>query len=209
MVCYDPDKVLARVKSDPALTRYWASILVSFASDNGPSLVPFELQEPHAAHARFQILEAMELYVIAHEFGHHISVPMDPQPFPLGDNESQTEEYRADFLAGTILVYLGGDPNPANLFTGSAAGAALLLLVLDMITRMRALLTPGRDSISTSESHPSVKDRIAAFEATSMFVHEAERPLLADVRNCFTRILEGLWEHLRGDALEALACKQN
>jgi hypothetical protein len=211
VICYDPDKVLAKVKSDPALIRYWASILFSFATDYGPGLVPFELQEPYAANARFQILEAMELYVVAHEFGHHITAPINPPSFPLpsGNNENQTEEYRADFLAGIILVYLGGDPNPTNIFAGSRAGAALLLSVLDMIGRTRALLSTGRDSISTSESHPTIKDRIAAFGATDMFVHEAERPMLVDARTCFTKISEGLWQYLRDDVLKALTVKES
>jgi hypothetical protein len=211
MICYDPDRVLAKIKGDPALKRYWASILFSFATGYGSRLVPFELQEPYASYARFKILEAMELYVIAHEFGHHISASMNPRSFPLpsGNNESQAEEYRADFLAGIILVYLGGDPNPTNLFAGSGAGAALLLSVLDMIDQTRALLITGRDSISTSESHPSIKDRIAAFGATDMFVHEAERPMLVDARICFTKISEGLWQYLRNDMLKALTGKES
>ena len=211
VICYDPDKVLAEVKCDPDLIRYWVAILFSFATDYGSRLVPFELQEPQAANARFQILEAMELYVIAHEFGHHISASINPQSFslPSGNNESQAEEYRADFIAGAILVYLGGDPNPTNIFTGSCAGAALLLSVLDMIERTRTVLTTGRDSISTSESHPSVKDRIEAFGETSMFVHESERPMLADARTCFTKILEGLWQYLRDDMLKALPRRES
>lgn len=206
VVCYDPGKVLAKVKSDPVLLRYWTSILFSFATYYGPQLVPFELQEPHAANARFQILEAMELFVLAHEFGHHISASINPKSFPIpsGNSENHTEEYRADFLAGIILVYLGGDPNPTNLFTGSGAGAALLLSVLDMIDRTRTLLVTGRDSILTSESHPSVKDRIAAFGATDIFVHEAERPMLIDARTCFTKISEEIWQLLRDNMLNAL-----
>ncbi len=198
-VSFDPANILAKIKNDESLTRYWASILISFAILNDPRLVPFELQAPNEAPTRFQMLEAMELFVVAHEIGHHVtgSAQLRNDPIPPTTNKDHREEYHADLIAGAILVYLGGKPNPINLFAGSGAAPALLLSVFDMIARTRALLSTGQDNIPPSESHPAIRDRISALDALDLFVHKQERPMLADIRTCFVKIAEDLWTYLR------------
>jgi hypothetical protein len=204
-VSFDSEQVLEKIKRNQGLLGYWASIIFSFAIFNGPQLVPFELQNPNEAQTRFQLLEAMELFVIAHELGHHVAGQVDLKNFPIpaSATEQHGEEYRADLIAGAILVYLGGKPNPINLFAGSAAAPVLLLSIIDMIVRMRTLLCTKRDTRLPSESHPLTSERIAALDILDKFVHESERHMLTDIRNCFVKILNGLWIHLRDQTLSA------
>ena len=211
-ICYDPLKVVDKIKSDQGLTRYWMAILLSFAYSDGPHLIPSELHEPQVAHARFQLLQAMELFVLAHERGHHVSPSARFEGFPVqfGDNEYHNEEIRADVIASTIVNYLGGDPNTVNLFAGSGAAAVLVLSIFDMIGKTRAFLITGKDFVPLSNTHPSAKERSATIGATvDCMLHESERPFLADTRDCFTKIMDGLWEHLRNELLDVFERKRS
>lgn len=199
IVCYDPEKVIRNIKSDKSLTKYWITILISFAYSDGPHLVPFELHGPHLAPLRFQFLEAMELYVLAHELGHHVSsiARVERLPVNLGANESHNEELRADIIACMIVNYLGGKPNSVNLYAGSGAAAIFLLLVFEMIEKTRQLLGGGNDHLPASTSHPTTAERLSAIAiAVDSMTHPSERPALADMRNCFIEIAERLWTHL-------------
>lgn len=108
--------------------------------------------------------EAMSLFVIGHEYGHHIA------KHSLGDQvsvdgmatESQhQDELVADMLATVLSTSAGQLTERPNWFALSGVGAVIILTVLEYIRRGERILNTGNhESTITRNSHPPLEDRL-------------------------------------------------
>jgi hypothetical protein len=108
-----------------------------------------------------QIARAMELFAIAHKYGHHRLA----QGRNIGADARQ-EEFDADQFALKICYEVDRMPVIIeNPYLISGAGGVVMLMALDTLRVIEEILgEPGAD-VST---HPSVKERIKRFDSVRM-----------------------------------------
>jgi hypothetical protein len=195
-VSNDPAAVRARLQSSPALVTEWNRIFGSYAELGWP---------PHGVHlisdmttqvVRLQLLRAVELFALAHEYGHHVmqhgvtdSSADIPDPF--------IEEHQADLFARGASMAIGSREPVPNLYAMFGVGAVVILGALDLVRRATALLESGSDQPPPRERHPPFRDRVKVIALLDQRLAVHLRPTAANMRDCFVQIMEVIWEFAR------------
>ncbi len=181
--------------------RRWASIFLAYATVEAPRFEPDQNRPPYWK--THPILDAMELFMVGHEFGHHAAQGCELTKEPMA------EEHYADFIARNLSLAVAKLRNtPLDFFLISGAGAPLLLGSLDMLLRARQVLTDGTDALPPSETHPPVRERLQALDAAEplFFIpgleeiqgpDGAEAPRFINFRRSLSFILDTIWLSLR------------
>ncbi|MBI2816005.1 MAG: hypothetical protein HYX72_03610 [Acidobacteria bacterium] len=195
-VCFKPNRVFAKIGSDPALKYYWTEIIGAYAFGSGPLIVKQRLVPSPASITRVQLLQGMELFSVAHEYAHHIGSHGDGVA-TAEDSNAKREEYEADSLALTLSRYIGANEQPQNLYAMSGASAVLLLKCHECVRRARQILRTGSETIQSSRTHPNSSDRIAAFDAFDEHLPKSEREMFKQTREDFEDIIDAVWAKLR------------
>ena len=192
-VSWDPVEVRQRLEEHPEIGIFWVQILTAYAIDGWPpdtAAPPLDMVQQFT---RLLTLRAMELFAVAHEYGHHI--------FEHGGSESSDamrddfkDEHEADIFGRLICLKEGLSVEPPNLYAASGVGAVLMLGALELVRRVRALLETGVPVAEPRKSHPPLKDRLLAIAGADEFAHEADRPIFEDLRSCAERIIDMVWE---------------
>jgi hypothetical protein len=149
------------LRSSPDLLKYWMTIYLSYAALGTNAAVPFKPANRNELMLFEQIARAMELFAIAHEYGHHdldhgrdISI------------EPQVEEYQADQFALKICYEIEREPLIfENPYLSSGAGGIVLLLALEMWRGVESLLD---GKTAKPGSHPEALSRIERFRSVSV-----------------------------------------
>jgi hypothetical protein len=160
---------------------------------------------------KFQITSAMEVFVVGHEYGHHIhrhnAGPSATSSVSREDAERY--EFEADRTAWAIAKYLGaagfaGTPTEyRNTWMESSAGAVAYLVAAEVVRRVREILETGRETRQRSVSHPSSYDRLVALEEWDGF---ANHPLQAEFRAqrlFLSTLIQKIYWHIRPKFLAA------
>lgn len=147
--------------SSPELLTYWMSIYLSYATTGTNYLVPFRPATSNELFLFEQIARAMELFAIAHEYGHHHHAhgkSIEAQP--------HTEEFQADQFALKICYEAERSPHILNSpYLSSGAGGAVLLLALEQLRVFEAHI--GRKVVS-ADSHPAALSRIQRMDSVAV-----------------------------------------
>lgn len=197
-VSFAPELVLAKVRSDSDLRKYWERVLGNYAFGSGPlsgdnRLVPFP-----ASYTRGQLLFAMERFSLAHEYAHHIGQHGRNQEANVdGDVTKFRDEFEADLFALTLERYIGMRETRPNVFSASGTAGALLLKSHDCVRRVRQILLTGDDAIHSDGVHPETADRIEAFGASDHELPEQHRDHLKKMRNDCVTIVDEMYSLLR------------
>lgn len=149
------------LNGEPWLIEEWQEVLLSYAKDGVP---PPRLGQPtrtqKALVIRSDLLIAMEIFAVAHEYGHHAL------RHGLADtSEEQTpfeDEHEADIFARQVSLAVGKEG--PNEFLNSGAGGAVVLGAFDLVARAKATLSTGNDTPSPRRRHPPVADRMKALD---------------------------------------------
>ena len=190
---WDGNKVRDHLQSSPKLRVFWTQILASYALDGWP---PTDIETPHLDPAqswiRLQVLQAMELFAVAHEYGHHVlkhghSQGTDDVRDPFND------EHEADVFARMIGLNEGLNSEPPNLFSASGAGGVLMLGGIELVRRAKAVLETGAANPCPRKSHPPLDDRIVLIASADEHANEKDRPVFTDMRDCARQMLEIAW----------------
>ncbi len=169
--------------SKPALIHYWFMAFVSFAATGTQMLAPFKPAQKHEAILFEQIARAMELFAIAHEYGHHHNAH--------GRNANTNpvaHEFEADQFALRILYEIEKKPFIAiNPYISSGAGGVILLRSLDILRLVSERLLG--EKLADRGTHPPPSDRIEKFESVAVLKPQEYAALLS-FRLAATRILD-------------------
>ncbi|MFK5922919.1 MAG: hypothetical protein QM496_12125 [Verrucomicrobiota bacterium] len=140
----------------------WLENIIYFHILHGESyLVPLPPIGNRHEPLRGMILDSMETFAIAHEYGHfvagHASSSSDPPATFRDLPSSMVMEFEADILGQAMTIGAGSQTkNPLAILN---IGGVIILHVGEMIRQARSILYYGH-SAPVSETHPSLKDRI-------------------------------------------------
>ena len=150
------------IRAAPNLSVYWLHIFVSYAITGTHFMVPYRPANRNEVLLFEQIARAMEIFAIAHEYGHHHlahgrQVEGDPKP----------EEFAADQFALRIGYEIDRSstefPNP---YLSSGAGGVVLLLALATLRKVSEMIAGTRSELS--RTHPAALERIARFDSVAL-----------------------------------------
>jgi hypothetical protein len=191
-----PDVIRAKLRSEPVVVAFWTRILRDF----GGNVWPPDFEEPPLSAdegtIRADLLTGVELFSIAHEYGHHVLKHGVVTSTENSENAFD-QEHDADVFARIIgLLNENQQPRPSQV---SASGAAALLILgaLDLVRRANWLLATGVDDPPPRKSHPPFKDRIAYIAGADQLAPEQARANLSLRRSNFCEIIEIVWAEVR------------
>ncbi|GES47178.1 hypothetical protein RsS62_64300 [Rhizobium dioscoreae] len=189
------------LRENPEILRYWMEIYVSFAITGTNAWVPFRPARRTELILFEQIARAMELFGIAHEYGHHSY----QHGRDIGSDPHQ-EEFQADQFALKVSYEIEMRPLLAeNPYLSSGAGGVILLAALDTLRSIGAVTDDKKNS--HLDSHPPTGSRIERFDSVAIMRPE-EFAALKNFRVVSARIMsavelelldsmQGLNPHLR------------
>lgn len=194
---FDPAKVLDNLRSQPDLLRRWFYLIGDYGTYGVPPVDGSSWTVPlDKLQLRVHLLYAMEWFVMAHEYGHHVA-----DHARSGSSEesegNKAQELEADVFARGVSMRLGAERTPQNFFAMAGVGAVVILASLELIGRARSVLDTGKVSSASSETHPPFIERLKAMEVLDETAPIDMRSAFADVRVCFLEIIEGLWSILQ------------
>ena len=127
-VSFAPELVLAKIRSDSDLKKYWGRVLGDYALGRGPLSSDYRVVPFPASYTRGQLLFAMERFSLAHEYGHHIGQHGRKQEAGVDSDATRfKDEFEADLFALSLERYIGMRETRPNVFSASGAAGALLL----------------------------------------------------------------------------------
>ncbi|MEJ5155763.1 hypothetical protein WH240_11425 [Gluconobacter wancherniae] len=144
------------------LALYWNRIFMSFAMSGTNITVPFEPSDPTQVLLVEQVARAMELFVVAHEYGHHHHGHGRD-----ANADARIEEFEADQFSLRIGRPIGErDRTPIwNPYLASGSGGVVVLKALETLRRFEhALGAP----MPRGNTHPSADERIAHFDSVAV-----------------------------------------
>lgn len=151
------------ITSSRELQLYWVQIFLSFAWSGTNAMVPYKPGKKHEVLLLEQIARGMEVFAIAHEYGHHHlnhgrNIEDDPK----------MEEFAADQFALKISREVAGlhETPIENPYLHSGAGGVILLYALKILSRTKDILSAQEPMHSTT--HPEVLERIAKFDTVAL-----------------------------------------
>jgi hypothetical protein len=195
-VSNDAVEVKAKLRSTLELVLEWSGILTHYAAFGWP---PPKLTPPpeKIAHiTRVFILRAIEWFSIAHEYGHHV---MKHGQAASSEDQSDHfhEEHQSDIFARAISMALGAREEVPNYYAIFGAGGVIMLGMLDLVRRTKAVLETGGDEVVPRERHPPYVDRVAALAGMDEHLPHQQREAAADMRASFEKIIEVIWDEVR------------
>jgi hypothetical protein len=156
---YSEESALALLRSSPVVGQYWLSIFLSYALTGTNVLTPYRPARRHELILFEQVARAMELFALAHEYGHHHlahgrDIDVDPK----------RQEFEADLYAIKICHEIERQPLlVANPYLSSGAGGVVLLAALEILRGTTRCIT--HETPPQSDSHPTVAERLARLDA--------------------------------------------
>jgi hypothetical protein len=200
----DPSAVRARLQSSPALVTEWTRIFGSYAELGWPPPGVHLISDITTQAVRLQLLRAVELFALAHEYGHHVmqhGITDSSADIP----DPMIEEHQADLFARSASMAIGSQESVPNFYAMSGVGAVVILGALDLVRRASALLETGSDQTPPRERHPPFRDRVEVIALLDEHLPVRFRPMAANMRDCFGQIVEVIWEFVRPGIAELRA----
>jgi hypothetical protein len=196
-VSNDPDEVRLRLRANPTIIKDWARVLTSYALEGWPPAGPMlTSSDLGTVGRRVLMLRAMEVFAIAHEYGHHVlrhgmAQSTSEEADHFGD------EHDADLFAQLVSRDIGSRENPPNYYAMSGAGAVVMLGSLELLARVKAVLRTGSDTVPPRERHPPFQKRIEQIALLDQHAPESIRLNFQKLRASFIEILEAVWNEVK------------
>jgi hypothetical protein len=179
---FDQRFIVRHLLEEREILLYWMRIYLSFAVTGTHALVPFKPARPHELLLFEQIARAMELFVIAHEYGHHHhghGKQLDAAP--------HAEEFEADQFALCTCYEVERYPLIfINPYLSSGAGGVIMLTALETLRQIEDFI--GVKRTGTVDTHPKTAIRIARFNSVAV-LKPAEFDNLNSFRTASGRVM--------------------
>jgi hypothetical protein len=208
MTCieYLPEDAQEAFDRDATLLEDWCQALVDFAMDperpqlgRTYALIGLQMQ------LWGQVLGAMELFVVGHEYGHHLArhgVDNQDSSVTFSVEEAYAMELQADRY-GALLAGLASMSEPMpNMYALSCAAPLAVLTVLEYAYRGHSLLTTGKRPFFGPDTHPPLEQRADALRAAIPFLvgADASVPCLRIYDN-IAKTLERVWTEVEPELI--------
>lgn len=189
-----------RLALAPSIASYWMHIYLSYALTGTHVLAPFKPANKFELILFEQMARAMELFAVAHEYGHHHHAHGQDV-----HADARKEEFEADQFALKVCYEVEREPlffdNP---YISSGAGGALLLLSLEQLRAIQSLL--GLPVAGNDQTHPTASQRVARMDSVAI-LRPAEFTSLRSFRTAICRIMETV-NSLLNEALQKMPTHQ-
>lgn len=169
-------------RASPQLVTYWFRIHLSYALTGTHVVAPYWPANKYEVLHFEQVARAMEIFAIAHEYGHHHhshgrQLSADPKQ----------EEFDADQFALKISYDVERQPVIAsNPFLSSGAGGVILLLALETLRKVTEVVSGIRSPQRTT--HPTISERLPRFDSVAV-LRPTEFSVLKGFRVASERIM--------------------
>jgi len=184
------------------LVHHWERFFLHFAglSMPWPKAALTEAQEA----IKFQLTSAMEVFVVGHEYGHHIKKHNtgSSATSSLPSDEAHRNELEADQVAWTIAKFLGAvgfagkSTDVRNTWMEASAGAVAYLTAAEVVRRVREILETGTADEQVSGSHAPINDRLRALARWNGFDNEPLRDEFHRQRRFLGVVISSVYNHL-------------
>jgi hypothetical protein len=167
----------------PHVVRYWLDVYLSYALTGTNILVPFKPSGKHEVILMEQVARSMEIFAIAHEYGHHDR----NHGRGIGSEAMHAEEFEADQFALRICWEVERRPVLGqNPYLPSGAGGAILLMSVATLRKIESLVAGSQTA--KRDTHPDPLERIARFDAVAL-LQPSEFQWLKEYRTTAMRIM--------------------
>ncbi|EPJ8560203.1 hypothetical protein WJH46_002966 [Klebsiella pneumoniae] len=153
----------------------------------------------HIQNCYFDMKESMLLFVIGHEFGHHIAKhsSMEIGKQPPGDNFSM--EHEADIIASILTMDIGRKNDDFNFFAAANLGAFCILKILDFNSRAYDILNRNQSSGKKDlyNDHPPIIDRLGMIRAyiKNYEYDETSGNVILSLIDLFNDLMDFIWSN--------------
>lgn len=164
-VSFDAKKTLARIRSRTKLRKFAAGFIAYCATGNPHCLRPLSNASGDQRPVAYQLLTAIELFVVAHEYSHHIlehGLKGCASVNGLASELSKEQELQADWHAALITANIGAECRLS--FAYNCTAGVIALIGSDLLNRARSLLATGKERPVKSDSHPPLEHRLLMLE---------------------------------------------
>lgn len=146
--------------------------------------------------------DAIMLFIIGHECGHHIcrhSLNGQAGTESLTLEEKFIMEHEADIVGSKLTMSIGRNSDEFNFFASTNVGAFCILTVFDLINRGHQILSTGSEDIELQPNgtHPPTFDRLGVLRAyIKNYEYEIKSADLSlRLIELFCELLDFIWEN--------------
>ncbi|PYC11057.1 hypothetical protein DMX02_31000 [Pseudomonas jessenii] len=205
------EEIKSLILSDEQLQKDWAFFLMDYSLD--PYSPAIGRAIPVDGHDQMMLMgdlsEALEWFVLAHEYGHHIMRHTVNGACGAGGEDiviSQRKEIEADSIATHICIALGEhNARGLNYSAYCNAGSVLVLSALDCFKRGRKLMLTGTDDgYRTDGGHPPLEQRLDTIAAVTRELYLMERgeedehlKAILSIQDTAHELIEFIWSESR------------
>ncbi|WP_256808760.1 hypothetical protein [Bradyrhizobium sp. Bra64] len=194
----DASAIREKLRSDSSVRAEWIRIVRQYAVTGKPPIGLGEAPEGPRAELRRSLLDAMEVFAVAHEYGHH-SLQHGVGASSSNDIQTKTsaweDEYQADIFARLISGALAETAADVMLLSGAGS---IILAGTDLIARARQTLLAGTDVVPERDSHPPLAKRLERLDAEDRSgLPSKEAEWCVQFRRNVVTVIAVVWEELK------------
>ena len=171
------------LRGRPDLIHYWLRIYLSYAVTGTHILAQLKPATKSEVWMFEEIARAMEIFAVAHEYGHHNG----GHGRQMG-SDPKREEFEADQFALRVGYELERFPELIpNPYLASGAGGVVLLKALNTLIKVEETVT--NTPLPVSDTHPTIAERLERFDTIAV-LSPKEFSVLKGFRTVCHRVMD-------------------
>ncbi|MGC0824947.1 hypothetical protein WKG93_18555 [Pantoea agglomerans] len=190
--------------NDPQLQRLWESFFADYAYNpqNPPRGEPVYLGALHVQNCFDDMRQAIDLFILSHEFGHHIAKHSSSGEAGTGitsQEQSFFMEHEADVIASDIVLDIGVKEDNFNFFASANLGAFCILKIIEYTKMANGILKGDTETsiANPSSDHPPLVDRlglIKTYIANYKYEEETAKTICSLI-DIFCDLIDFIWHN--------------